>query len=210
MKSLRGEGLLKLLTSAKSDESSFPSFILRANASAGTVVRTNFSSNRTEGRRCPRAASASLSAAIASSSAPRTNALFDSARATAWEKSTDSIADAAGWCGKTGVRRSSAATDRAEREGHRASRFILVSLAQCATICCIGCNGHGYHGETAHCVPFMIPNLRKYRHPWIWNQGEPAGHRPPVPLSTPCGYKWKRGCIRGCSPFRRSLPPCAA
>jgi len=69
MKSLRGGGLLKLFTSAKSDWSSFSWFILNANASAGTVVRTNFSSNRTEGRRWPRAASASLRAAVASSAA---------------------------------------------------------------------------------------------------------------------------------------------
>jgi hypothetical protein len=56
--------------------------------------------------------------------------LFDNARATAWEKSTDSIADAGGGRGKPSVRRSSAPTDRAEKEENRANRAILVSLLQ--------------------------------------------------------------------------------
>ena len=154
MKSLRGGGLLKLRTSAKSDASSLSWFILSPNASAGTVVRTNFSSNRTEGRRYPRAACASRRAATASSPAAATKALFESALATAWRKSTASIADAAGGIGKTDVRRRSAAPNRAERKENRAGRAILVSLAQDATIRCRRCNIFLFPGEIAHRVPF--------------------------------------------------------
>src|SRR5512143_2981596 len=129
MKSLRGGGLLRLRTSRKSDASSFSWFILNPNTSAGTFVRTNFSSNRTEGRRYPRAADASLRAATASSVETDTMALFERARATASWKSTVSIADAASGKANTETWRSRAAPARAEKE-NRAGRAILTSFVQ--------------------------------------------------------------------------------
>src|SRR5512141_1478614 len=152
MKSLRGGGVLKFRTSAKSVASSFSWFILNPNTSPGTLVRTNFSSNRTEGRRYPRAASASRRAATASSPAADTSALFESGRATAWWKSTASIADAAGGKAKTDAWRNRTATDRAEREENRAGRAILASFAQ--RFIAYSCNISFLHDETAHCVPF--------------------------------------------------------
>src|SRR5512134_810256 len=128
MKSLRGGGLLKLRTSRKSDASSFSWFILSPKTSAGTVVRTNFSSNRTDGRRYPRAADASLRAAAASAAEMDTRALFESARATAWGKSTDSIADAAGGKRTTNVRRESASAGKAAKGQLRAGQAIFVSF----------------------------------------------------------------------------------
>jgi hypothetical protein len=64
---------------------------------------------------------------MASSPAAATKALFESALVTAWRKSTASIADAAGGTGKTDVRRSSDAPNRAEREENRAGRAIMLS-----------------------------------------------------------------------------------